>query len=189
MRKGNQVSGGLARRIFWEPLMELNAKTQRCQGAKWRREISRRDYVIAATMAQTGQRMLVERSPSPVSSPPGRRFHQSHFLVLRMTVRPIPSLEISKARRTILLLLGEKAGMREVQITTAHWQHRRCEIFVGCEPTISQSFQRSDIIGICRSYGACEHFERVDLQICRAAGAFGWGRKFNAKTQRCQGAK
>ena len=90
-------------------------------------------------MAQTGQRMLVERSPSPVSSPPRRGFHQSHFLVLRMTVRPIPSLEISKTRRTILLLLGEKAGMREVQIITAHWQHRRCEIFVEREPTISPS--------------------------------------------------
>ena len=35
------------------------------------------------------------------------------FLVVRMSVRQIQSREFSRRRRTILLLLGEKAGMRE----------------------------------------------------------------------------
>jgi hypothetical protein len=35
------------------------------------------------------------------------------FLVLRMSVRQIQSREFSEKQRTILLLLGEKAGLRE----------------------------------------------------------------------------
>jgi hypothetical protein len=45
---------------------------------------------------------------------PRRRNSCTAFLVMRMTVRQIQSREFSKRRRTILLLLGEKAGMREV---------------------------------------------------------------------------
>ncbi len=55
-------------------------------------------------------------------------------------------------------------------------QHRRCEIFVGHEPIIFKSssgakWWPSARTGICRSYGAGEHFGRIDLQRCRAAGA------------------
>jgi len=45
---------------------------------------------------------------------PRRRNSCTAFLVMRMAVRQIQSREFSKRRRTILLLLGEKAGMREV---------------------------------------------------------------------------
>src|ERR1035437_8143757 len=43
---------------------------------------------------------------------PRRRNSASAVLVFRLTVRPIPSLVFPQRRRTILLLLGEKAGMR-----------------------------------------------------------------------------
>jgi len=36
-----------------------------------------------------------------------------HAAVFRQTVRPIPPLVLPETRRTLLLLLGEKAGMRE----------------------------------------------------------------------------
>jgi hypothetical protein len=45
---------------------------------------------------------------------PGRRNSYSPILALRMVIRPIPSCKFSRRRRMILLLLGEKAGMREV---------------------------------------------------------------------------
>jgi tRNA G18 (ribose-2'-O)-methylase SpoU len=38
---------------------------------------------------------------------------QSQVFCLRMSVRQIQSREFSRGRRMILLLLGEKAGMRE----------------------------------------------------------------------------
>ena len=44
---------------------------------------------------------------------PRRRNGRSPFLVLLKTVRQIQSDDISRQRRRILLLLGEKAGMRE----------------------------------------------------------------------------
>jgi hypothetical protein len=44
---------------------------------------------------------------------PEAREQPAHILVLRLTVRQIQPCEFSKRRRTILLLLGEKAGMRE----------------------------------------------------------------------------
>ena len=37
------------------------------------------------------------------------------LLVMRTTVGPIPSQVFPQTRRTFLLLLGEKAGMREVE--------------------------------------------------------------------------
>ena len=44
---------------------------------------------------------------------PGEKEQHRALLVLRMRVRQIPSREFSRERRTILLLLGEKAGLRE----------------------------------------------------------------------------
>jgi hypothetical protein len=44
---------------------------------------------------------------------PEEKEQQSHILVLRMSVRQIQSRAFSKGRRMVLLLLGEKAGMRE----------------------------------------------------------------------------
>lgn len=44
---------------------------------------------------------------------PGERILLGTLSMVRLTARPIPALDISKTRRTILLLLGEKAGMRE----------------------------------------------------------------------------
>jgi hypothetical protein len=45
---------------------------------------------------------------------PGERILAITVPAIRLTVRQIQSREFSKRRRTILLLLGEKAGMREV---------------------------------------------------------------------------
>jgi hypothetical protein len=47
---------------------------------------------------------------------PRRGQRGERFLVGGKAVRQIQSREFSKRRRTILLLLGEKAGMREVVI-------------------------------------------------------------------------
>src|ERR1035437_2119422 len=56
---------------------------------------------------------MILRPPSSWPSPPRRRNGGGTFLVLRMRVRQIQPHEFSEKRRTILLLLGEKAGMRE----------------------------------------------------------------------------
>ena len=52
------------------------------------------------------------RPPSPFILSPRRGNRLRWFPVLRMSVRPIPSYIFSKARRTILPLLGERAGAR-----------------------------------------------------------------------------
>jgi hypothetical protein len=56
---------------------------------------------------------FVLRPPSPFILSPRRGNSRSPVLALRMMVRPIPSREFSRRRRTILLLRGEKAGMRD----------------------------------------------------------------------------
>jgi hypothetical protein len=45
---------------------------------------------------------------------PGKKERLLRVSLFRQAVRPIQSREFSSRRRTVLLLLGEKAGMREV---------------------------------------------------------------------------
>jgi hypothetical protein len=60
------------------------------------------------------------RPPSPFILSPRRGNRFRLFPVLRMSVRPIPSYRISKERRTILPLLGERAGVR-ADVNLATW--------------------------------------------------------------------
>jgi hypothetical protein len=52
--------------------------------------------------------------PHLSSSPPGEEIAAGRFSFFRLTVRQIPSREFSRRQRAILLLPGEKAGLREV---------------------------------------------------------------------------
>jgi hypothetical protein len=52
---------------------------------------------------------------------PRRRNGCRVFLVVRLGIRQIQSREFSEKRRKFLLLLGEKAGMREVVKPIADW--------------------------------------------------------------------
>ena len=54
---------------------------------------------------------LVLRPPSPFILSPRRGNNFRLFPVLRMSIRPIQLYEFSKERRTILPLLGERAGV------------------------------------------------------------------------------
>jgi hypothetical protein len=66
---------------------------------------------------------LFRRSPSPVSSPSGEDIPKHDFWLAKD--RPANSVtRISANRRMILLLLGEKAGMREV-VASSHDEIRR----------------------------------------------------------------
>ncbi len=58
--------------------------------------------------------ICVLRPPLPFILSPRRGNHNWPVLVLRLGVRQIPARGFSWRRRTMLLLLGEKAGMREV---------------------------------------------------------------------------
>jgi hypothetical protein len=49
----------------------------------------------------------------------GEEIATGRFSFFRLTVRRIPPREFSRRRRTILLLLGEKVGLREV-VTPSH---------------------------------------------------------------------
>ena len=49
---------------------------------------------------------LVKRSPSPVSSPPGEDFPQTHFLTARPPVRPIQRLDLRNRLQPFPPLLG-----------------------------------------------------------------------------------
>jgi hypothetical protein len=55
---------------------------------------------------------------------PQERNHHWPILVLWTTVRQIQSREFSEKRRTILLPLGEKAGMREVTVQAGQINER-----------------------------------------------------------------
>ena len=68
--------------------------------------------------------------PSPVSSPPGEDFNQSHFRFVRQRVRTIQPQVFPKKLGAFLLLLGEKAGMREdvkptLCLRARHFNRRR----------------------------------------------------------------
>ena len=70
------------------------------------------EFILGWTIG--ANQICVLRPPSPFILSPGRGNGCWTFLVWRMAVRQIQSREFSERRRTILLLLGEKAGMREV---------------------------------------------------------------------------
>jgi hypothetical protein len=69
--------------------------------------------IIILRWTNGANEICVLRSPSPFILSPRRGNGWWTFLVWRLTVRQIQSREFSRSRRKILLLLGEKAGMRE----------------------------------------------------------------------------
>ena len=92
---------------------------------------------------------MVLRRPASWPAPPGRRNGLRMVLVLRRHVRSIQSRAFSEKRRTILLLLGEQAGMRESVQTNffrvAGWMCRCLGVGIGarlCEPQHCQTASR-----------------------------------------------
>jgi len=74
--------------------------------------------------------MSVYARPHLLSSPPRRGNSFRLLLVLRMSVRPSQSDEFSKERRTILPLLGERAGVRAEVILASmmSWLHPKSPV-------------------------------------------------------------
>src|SRR5208283_5536349 len=70
------------------------------------------------------------RSPAPFILSPGRGNSFRWFLVLRISVRPIQLETFSKERRTILPLLGERAGVRAEVILASmmSWLHPKSPV-------------------------------------------------------------
>jgi hypothetical protein len=92
------------------------------------RALKRRERRAPAALERENE--LVFGPPSPVSSPPGENFNRSRLQLIRQSIRPIQSQVFPKTQEAFLLLLGEKAGMREVVKQTLssrafHFSRRR----------------------------------------------------------------
>ena len=118
-----------------------------------------REVVAQTNFRKIKDEVSVLRPPSSWPSPPGRRNGGGTFLVLRRRVRPIQSREFSEKRRTILLLLGEKAGMRESVQTNffpvGRWMGRRKDVLNGARASARFNVRTGEGVGNFLSVLVC----------------------------------